>query len=148
MINAVEQRKCVQGYHNYCIGPRGPLTTLIHSLPPRIIARGKLDGDRMFPRLFKNIFSFKLAMFVHFNFVLRSEFSFIFQLLWSMPFNSSLLIFFTIISDHNECRVKNGGCAQACKNLIGNHVCGCRQGYRIASDYHNCTGSFLHFCER
>ena len=61
MINYVDQRKCVQGYHNYVL--------VLEDLPSRTIARGKLDRDRMFPRSFKNIFSFKLAMFGHFNFV-------------------------------------------------------------------------------
>ncbi|XP_041483293.1 dorsal-ventral patterning tolloid-like protein 1 [Lytechinus variegatus] len=41
--------------------------------------------------------------------------------------------------DLNECRKNNGGCEQACMNLVGHYVCGCRHGYSMADDYHHCT---------
>ncbi|XP_030837266.1 dorsal-ventral patterning tolloid-like protein 1 [Strongylocentrotus purpuratus] len=41
--------------------------------------------------------------------------------------------------DLNECRKKNGGCQQACLNMVGHYVCGCRHGFYIADDFRNCT---------
>ncbi|XP_070539299.1 bone morphogenetic protein 1 homolog isoform X2 [Ptychodera flava] len=44
-----------------------------------------------------------------------------------------------VARDIDECSVNQGGCEQACLNLIGTYACGCRWGYRVAENNKNCT---------
>ncbi|XP_077987710.1 bone morphogenetic protein 1 homolog isoform X2 [Glandiceps talaboti] len=48
--------------------------------------------------------------------------------------------------DIDECRINQGGCEQACLNLIGTYACGCRWGYRVAENNRNCTD--INECEQ
>ena len=45
---------------------------------------------------------------------------------------------FTLPIDIDECSGKP--CAEICTNTYGSYYCECKQGYRVASDGHNCTG--------
>lgn len=40
----------------------------------------------------------------------------------------------------NECIYDNGGCVHFCQNTKGNYTCGCKQGFELDSDGHNCIG--------
>ena len=53
--------------------------------------------------------------------------------------------------DINECLVDNGGCEFSCTNLEGinnttglGYQCGCDDGYQLAPDNHNCSGTYVH----
>lgn len=53
-----------------------------------------------------------------------------------------LFIFVSVLSAAAlECRYKNGGCVQYCKDLLGGAgvQCGCADGYELESDGRSCT---------
>ena len=45
-------------------------------------------------------------------------------------------------SDIDECHENIDGCSQLCSNTVGSYTCGCRDGYRLASDGHTCNGMY------
>ena len=45
--------------------------------------------------------------------------------------------------DIDECTENTDGCAQMCTNTIGNYICACGSGYRLANDSRGCDGEFL-----
>ena len=48
------------------------------------------------------------------------------------------MIYFSIITDHNECGDDNGGCSHECVNMLGTHRCECPTGYSLLPNKRDC----------
>ena len=46
-------------------------------------------------------------------------------------------------TDVNECEDNNGGCEDTCQNVQGSYRCGCREGFRLGSNQHECEGKIV-----
>ena len=55
---------------------------------------------------------------------------------------------YNLLTDINECRVRNGGCQYYCQNTIGSYYCYCKTGYRLYSDKHRCIGTCVVHSQR
>ena len=49
-------------------------------------------------------------------------------------------MYYTHISDIDECEDKNGGCDMFCVNSPGSYTCGCAMGYTLMPDGKTCKG--------
>lgn len=53
--------------------------------------------------------------------------------------------YFVVVSDIDECSVRNGGCDHICENSPGNFQCSCRNGYILSQDGTTCFGTNFDF---
>ena len=51
------------------------------------------------------------------------------------------MIMLHILSDIDECSVRNGDCDHTCKNKQGSFECGCKNGYKLGGDQKSCSGN-------
>ena len=58
----------------------------------------------------------------------------------SFSASSNLLLFFSVISDFNECSLNNAGCEHVCNNTAGSFNCDCRAGFKLKADKMGCEG--------
>ena len=61
-------------------------------------------------------------------------------LYWPCP-QTWLLSLPLYILDVNECLTDNGGCEHVCNNMLGSHICSCRDGYQPIGS--NCIGESI-----
>lgn len=48
---------------------------------------------------------------------------------------------YSFLLDVDECSENTDSCSQLCSNTVGSYTCGCRDGYRLASDGRTCNGN-------
>ena len=60
-----------------------------------------------------------------------------------------------VVTDINECQVHPQLCEQECTDTYTAYECGCRAGYKLENNSHNCTGvlgtdtalNYAYFCK-
>ena len=52
----------------------------------------------------------------------------------------AMLIFYSLLSDNDECADGSADCKVFCINTVGSYKCGCNEGHELSTDGTTCKG--------